>query len=604
MNRFITILALIFTVGLANAQQVSFSASAPRVVEVGEQFRLTYSLNKKGTGIKMGELKGFQLLMGPSISQSFSSQYKNGKMTTNTEFSFTYVLMAEKEGAYTLPSATVNVDGKKITSNTVRVEVVKASKKPQQNNNRRGRPQQRNYSISNDNLFVRVELDRKSCYLGEYVIATLKLYSKLDISNLGRSKYPAFDGFLTQDIEMPQQISLNRENVNGTIYRVGTLRKLVLFPQHSGEITIAPFELDVYVRQRMQSSGGGFFDDFFDNYQTVKVGRKSKPIKVKVKELPAVGKPLGFKGSVGKFTLSSSMSRDSVLANDAVTVKVKIKGNGNLKLVEPLDLKFPADFEVYDPKTSQDIKSGVYGTSGTVAFEYVVIPRSAGDYTIPPARFSYFDTRTKKYKTLETKEFVLHVKKGRQTASTSDVVTSFSKEDVKFIGKDIRYIKNGNVTLNNKGEFFFGSIKFILLYIISLLLFVVALLLNKRRIKNNSDIARVKNKRATKIAKKRLKAAEAGMKSNQREVFYDELLKALWGYTSDKLNIPLSDLSKENIAEVFRQRDLSDEDIADYMEILDSCEFARYAPARGEGELGDMYNKTTKVILNLEKSIK
>ncbi len=603
MNRFIAILALFFTLGTVSSQNIKINASAPRVVEVGEKFRLTYSLSKKVTEIQMGALDGFRVLIGPTESQNFTYGYINGKTTTSTEYSYTYVLIAEKNGVFTLPPATVMVDGEKATSNTLKVEVVEGNSNKQPNNVR-GQAQQQELNISNENLFVKVEFDRKSCYLGEYVIATLKLYTRLDIANLGRSKYPSFDGFLTQDIEMPQQISLNRENVDGSIYKVGTLRKVVLFPQRSGEITISPFELDIYVRQKMPSSVGGFFDDFFDNYQTLKVTRKSKPVKINVKDLPITNKPSGFKGAVGDFTMASSITRDSVLSNDAVTVKVTIKGNGNLKLIEPLNIMFPAEFEIYEPKTSQDIKLGIYGANGSVSFEYVVIPRSAGDYIIPSAKFSYFDTKTKKYKVLKTKEFKLHVKKGNQPNTSTSVVTSFSKEDVKFVGKDIRYIKNIDVKLNNKGVFFFGSIKFILMYLISLLFFMIAVLLNKRRIKNNSDIARVKNKRATKMASKRLKAAEVGMKSNQREVFYDEILKALWGYTSDKLNIPLSDLNKENIAEVFRQRNLSEEDIADYMYILDSCEFARYAPAKDEHELGNMYKKTSKVILNLEKSIK
>ncbi len=603
MNRFIAILALFFTLGTVSSQNIKINASAPRVVEVGEKFRLTYSLSKKVTEIQMGDLDGFRVLIGPTESQNFTYGYINGKTTTSTEYSYTYVLIAEKNGVFTLPPATVMVDGEKATSNTLKVEVVEGNSNKQPNNVR-GQAQQQELNISNENLFVKVEFDRKSCYLGEYVIATLKLYTRLDIANLGRSKYPSFDGFLTQDIEMPQQISLNRENVDGSIYKVGTLRKVVLFPQRSGEITISPFELDIYVRQKMPSSVGGFFDDFFDNYQTLKVTRKSKPVKINVKDLPITNKPSGFKGAVGDFTMASSITRDSVLSNDAVTVKVTIKGNGNLKLIEPLNIMFPAEFEIYEPKTSQDIKLGIYGANGSVSFEYVVIPRSAGDYIIPSAKFSYFDTKTKKYKVLKTKEFKLHVKKGNQPNTSTSVVTSFSKEDVKFVGKDIRYIKNIDVKLNNKGVFFFGSIKFILMYLISLLFFMIAVLLNKRRIKNNSDIARVKNKRATKMASKRLKAAEVGMKSNQREIFYDEILKALWGYTSDKLNIPLSDLNKENIAEVFRQRNLSEEDIADYMYILDSCEFARYAPAKDEHELGNMYKKTSKVILNLEKSIK
>ena len=595
------ILFIILT-GVINvfAQDVKFTATAPRVVEVGENFRLTYSLNQKGKNIEIGSLAGFQLLMGPSVSNSYSTQYINGKVSKKREQSYSYVLLAEKEGKFTIQPAHIKVDGKVYASNIINIEVVKGrgnSQDKYEKSNKQGQVSSSN-RITKDNLFVKVEIDKKSVYMGEFVVATLKLYSRVQVSNLGRSKFPTFQGFLSQEIKMPDQISLNRENVNGEIYSVGVLRKLVLFPQHSGKIKIDPFELDVYVRQQSGSTGS-VFDDFFANYQDVKVNRKSKPIIVNVKSLPLDGQPADFNGTVGQIKMISSISRDTVLANDAVTLKVKIKGNGNLKLVEPLDIDFPADFEVYDPKTSQKIKSGVNGTYGSVIFDYVFIPRSAGKYIIPSKQFVYFDSNTRKYITLKTKEFVINVKPGKQLAQSGDVVATYSKEDVKFIGRDIRYIKTKRTHLYEKGKYLFGSSMYYLSFLLSLLVFATIIFLNKRRIRNNLDIARVKNKRASKLAKKRLRAAEKMMKAEEKETFYDEILKALWGFTSDKLNIPISDLSKDNIAEVLTQKGVEELVIKEYLEILDTCEFARYAPVMSEDELSDVYIRTSELLMKL-----
>jgi len=593
MKRILVLLFLVVSYVGVNAQDVKFTASAPRVVEVGETFRLVYSLNKKGEGIELGEFNGFQILMGPSVSNSVSTQYINGKVSTNREQSFSYVLSADKVGKYLIKAASIRVDGKPVHSNVLEIEVVKS----QGTNSEKGNVK-RSSNLSNENLFLKIELDKKSIFMGDYVIATLKLFSRVNVSNIGRSKFPSFQGFLSQEIDMPGQISLNRENVNGEIYSVGVLRKLVLFPQHSGKINIDPFELDIYVRQKSASSGS-VFDDFFANYEDVKVSRSSKPISVLVKPLPAKGQPFDFSGSVGDFKLKSLISRDTVYANDAVTLKINISGNGNLKLIEPLDVNFPADFEIYEPKTSKKIKSSVRGTSGSVTFEYVFIPRSEGKYIIPSVDFSFFNSKLKRYKTLKTKEFVVQVKKNKVSNNSGDIIESFSKEDVKLIGKDIRFIKTRSTKLYEKGIFIFGSVSYYISFVLLLLIFMLIVFLNKRRIRNNADIVRVKNKRASKLAKKRLKTAELKMKSGEKEVFYDEILKALWGFTSDKLNMPISSLSKENIAEVLNNRKIDENLISEYLEIIDTCEFARYAPSQGEKELGKVYDKVSELLTKL-----
>jgi uncharacterized membrane protein len=606
MKRFVLLLLVLVTNVLYTfAQDVRFKVSAPNVVEVGETFRLVYSLNKKGNGIKLGDIKGFQVLMGPSVSNSYSTQIINGKRTSKSEQSFSYVLSAVKEGMYTIVPAYIRVDGKSIASNSIKIEVVKAQSSSS-NNKGSKKDVRKSKHISKDNLFVKIELDKKSIYMGEYAVASLKLYSRLgfnqdneaSISNFGRSKFPSFQGFLSQNIDIPERVDFNRENVNGEIFKVGILRQLVLFPQHSGKITIDPFELEIYVRQRAASSGSAF-DDFFANYNEVKIKRESKPIVVHVKALPLKNQPSSFLGSVGHFRMKSSINRDTVIANDAVSLKVKITGNGNLKLIEPLGIDFPADFEIYDPKSSQNIRSSVKGTTGSVTFEYVFIPRSAGQYTIPSSEFSFFDVKTRKYKILKTKPFIVNVKKGKELASSGDVITSFAKEDIKLIGKDIRYIKTKNTSLYEKGVYVFGTISYYMSFIVLLFMFFLIMFLNKRRIKNNSDIARVKNKRASKIAKKRLRLAEAKMKSGDKDAFYDEILKAIWGFTSDKLNIPISTLSKENISEVLSNRKIDKLIISEYLNILDTCEYARYSPAASNSELNELYEKVSNLLTKL-----
>lgn len=604
--RLIGLLWLLLTAYAAVAEEVEFKASAPAVVERGEQFRLEYSLNKKGADLQVPTFDGFDLLMGPSVSSSSSFSSINGKVTQSISYTYTYVLEGVKEGTYRIPAATVTVDGKQYRSNVVEIQVVKGSgKTTQQNSNRAARPDA-NASINEENLFVRVEVSRRSLYLGESLVATVKVYTKVDLVNFGRSKFPSFDGFLAEEIPTPSRIELSRETYDGKIYNVGVIRKVLLFPQHTGEITIEPFELECIVRQQLTNSRS-FFDDFFGNYRDVRAMRMSRPVKITVKELPAEGKPLGFSGSVGNLTMHTSLSADTIRANDALTYRVVFNGNGNLKLLEAPATQFPPDFESYEPKVTKDIKTDESGMHGTVTFEYVLIPRYSGDYTIPAVHFSFFDTRTNSYKTLTGKEYHVHVLKGseRGTADSGNVVQSYKKEDVRMLGTDIRYIKTGNLNLHVKGGRFFGTSVYWLAFLIPFGLFVIGALLNRRRIRANADLVKVKNKAATKMARKRMKAAAIAMKGHNTEAFYDEVLKALWGYVSYKLNIDKAELNRDNISELLQRKSVDPALIGEFIDVLDNCEFARYAPGSNPDQQMDrVYESGIAVITKLDKAIK
>ena len=589
------------------AQDVSFTADAPTVVEVGEQFRLSYTLNKEGEGLQLPALNGFELLAGPSMSTSMSTTIVNGKMSSKSEYIYTYVLEASAEGDYTIDPATIKVDGKERKSNAVTIKVVKGSARPQQGQQGgRSEEAEAGASIGKDDIFLRLEVNRKSLYVGESLVATLKIYTRVGLSQFGRSKFPPFDGFLAEELNTPQNIEFRREAYNGQVYDVGVLRETVLYPQHAGALTIDPFELECIVRQRLSRSRS-FFDDFFDsNFRNVRVMTKSEPVTVTVKSLPETGKPLGFSGTVGQLSMTTSVSVDSLKTNDALTYKIVFKGTGNLKLIDAPKINFPPDFEVYDPKALNDVRTTRNGTTGTVTFEYLVIPRFAGDYTVPAVQYSYFDTSSKTYKTLNGKEYQIHVEKGREdgTPTGTAAVQSFKKEDVKMLGEDIHYIKTGNSRLKEKGVRYYGTTAYWLSFLIPFVLFVVGMFLNRQRIKANADLVRVKSKTANKMAQKRLRAAAAAMKASNSESFYEEVLKAMWGYVSYKLNIAASNLNRDNISDILTKRGVDSALIQNFMAVLDNCEYARYAPDSGKNEEMDkVYKSSLEVITKLDKAI-
>ncbi len=609
--RQIGLIILLFFTSLAYAQNVEFKASAPSVVAVGEQFKLEYTLNKEGDNLKVPTLEGFDLLMGPSVGQSFYSSNINGKMTQNVTFSYTYILEGTKKGTFQIPGATVIIDGKEYTSNALKIEVVEGSRNSNGNQAATNRPVQpdANATVNDNNLFVKVEVSRRSLYMGESLMATIKVYTKVDLVNLGRTKFPDFNGFLAEEVPTPQRIELVREAVDGQIYNVGTIRKVLLYPQHTGEITIEPFELECIVRQRLANGGRSFFDEFFGNYKDVRAMRRSKPVTIQVKELPQLGKPAGFGGTVGNVTMATSLSADTVNANDAITYKVTFRGTGNLKLLKAPTINFPLDFEVYDPKESRDLNITENGTTGSVSFEYLIIPRYSGDYKIPAIRFSYFDSQSNTYKTIAGAEYNIHVRKGADKGqvetSAGNQVKSFKKEDVRKVGEDIRYLKTEGLNLKAAGVRFFGTTLYWLALLIPFVLFIVGAVLNRRRIKANADIVRVKNKAANKMARKRLKVAASAMKNHNAEQFYDEVLKALWGYMSYKLNIDRAELNRDNISEILQSKGVEEDRIKEFIAVLDTCEYARYAPgSNSDQEMGKVYTDSIDVITKLDKAIR
>jgi hypothetical protein len=593
------LIILLFSLNLA-ADEVEISMSAPGIVSIGDQFSLTIMVNAQGENLRLPDLENFDLLMGPSVSSSRSFQSINGKMTQSVSYTYTYILRSKTEGTFSLAPASIEVKRKIYQSNPLSIQVIQG-RKPQAEP-AAGSSQQQGSSGSfntRDNLFIRFETNKTSVLKGEMILTTFKLYSRVNLSIVDQT-LPSFEGFWTQDIEIPQADQTRKqEAINGIIYNVYTLQKKILIPQQTGTLVIEPAEMVFDVQQRVRSQS--VFDDFFGSVQNVRTSVKSDRIPIIVRDLPPA--PAGFGGAVGRFTLSSEIDKTSITANEAITLKVKVEGNGNLKHINPLKFDFPADFEVYDPKTSYNNKATEAGIVGSTTFEQVFIPRFAGKYTIPARQFVYFDSADKTYKTLSTRSFEIEVAKGADDQNTT-VMSSMSKEDLKYIGKDIRYIKQDALKLRPVGHSFFGSLPFYGGFVLSLMAFVMILLLQQKRIRDNGNLELMSNKTASKMARKYLKAAALCVKENQKEAFFDALLKALWGYLSNKLMLPLSELNRENARTTLLKYNVGDETIDAFIQLIDTCEMARYAPSAVHESIDELYKNAEKLIGNFEKQIR
>lgn len=590
------LLVCILLFGLPGLAQVTFTMEAPKIVELGEQFRLAFTLNAKGQNLKLPELSDFDVLMGPSTSQSSSYQIINGVSSQSVSFSYLYVLRAKKEGRFNLTPASVTVDGSTYTSNPLTIEVVKGSAKP--SGGGVDAPSSTPGSVPKSDLFVKLNVDRNKLYKGDHITATIKIYSKVNLNGFEDISLPNFEGFWSQEVALPQQISLQRESYNGEIYNVGTLKNTLLFPQQTGTITIGKVKIDCIVQQRV-SRPKSFFDDFFDNFANVRATVTSDPVTVVVNPLPPG--PADFSGAVGRFDLRSSITSTSVKENDAITLRLDVTGNGNIKLINAPKLVLPADFEVYDPKTQSNFTATSDGLSGNISFEYLFLPRFAGDYTIPPVNFVYFDPSTGKYATRASQEFKIHVDKG-DGSQTANVRSTFSQEDVKYLGKDIRFIKN-NIELKPKGVIFVGSFMFYLIYLVGILALLSLYLFYKQRIRENANVARLKNKKASKVALRRLKEANGHLNDGATEKFYEAVTRAFWGYLSDKMTIPVAELNKDRAAAELLKHKVSQSLIERFIRILDTCEFARFAPGGDNKQMQDVYNEATDVMSQMEKEI-
>jgi hypothetical protein len=589
----------------AGAQEVSLSADAPGVVKVGEQFRLSYSVNARPSSFEAPEIKDFYVLSGPNQSTSTSLQIINGKRTSSYTITYTYYLQATGEGKFTIPPAKVVVEKKEYLSRPVEIEVIQEAS---QSGSGQGeaQPETRTQSSQDvdvtDELFIRIHTNKTRIYRGEPIIATIKLYTRLPLSGFGESEMPDFAGFWTQEIEAPSQLNLVRENVNGRIYNTGMIRKVILFPQKTGEIIIAPFKLETYIRQQVRRQRSPFDDFFGPSYQNVMKLIESRPVRITVRDLPS-GAPQGFKGAVGDLSIKAEIDKTKALTNDAITYRLTISGRGNIQLLEAPQINFPPDFEVYDPKVQTNVRNGDGGQTGSKTFEYLLIPRHAGNFRIAPVTMAYYNLEESSYRTLRTPEFKLEISKGEES-ETVGVIAGRTKEDLRIIGQDILFIKDESFRLHKIGASLFGSTLFILIYPATLGLFLLILLIHRKRVRKMQNVELIRNQRASKEARKRMKVAASHLKKNESEAFYEEVLKALTGYLVDKLSIPVSEMSREKAREGLKKHGIAEDIIKEYIELADVCEMARYAPSSAEEKMEEVYNRSTKVIGKTEQNLR
>lgn len=605
------IIFLLFTILAAwqvkAADKVRFVAEAADVVVSGDQVRLVFTVNSQDIkDFRAPSIKGFDVLMGPSRSQQSSIQIINGKRTSSSSTAFTYILLAGSPGTYTIPAASVEVNGEKVFSNAISIKVLPQDQNSGNSGNNRGgsasssRSQAAGSRISANDLFITATASKTTVHEQEAILLTYKVYTVVNLRQL-YGKMPDLKGFHTQEVELPQQKTFTLEHYKGRNYNTTVWSQYVLFPQQTGKLEIPSITFDGVVAQQTVSDDP--FDAFFNGGGYVEVKKKitTPKVVINVQSLPA--KPAGFSGAVGEFKLASSINATDVKTNDAVTIKLTLSGTGNMKLIGTPEVKFPQDFEIYDPKVTDDYKLTNSGLTGTKTFEYLAIPRHAGNFTIPAVEFTYFDLKSNSYKTLKTEAYNLKVAKGQGNAD--QVISDFTnKESVKMLGKDIRFIKLGDSSLRPKGDFFFGTVGYYLCYLIPLLLFVVFAVIYRQKALDNANVAKVKTKKANKVATRRMKLAGKLLAENKKNEFYDEVLKALWGYISDKLSIPVSQLSKDNIEAELTNYGVPEALIAEFIGVLNECEYARYAPGNENEAMDKVYSASVEVISKMENSIK
>jgi len=589
---------------LLAGQEISVTVDYPEVVRVGQQFAVSWTVNSGGGEFSPPPFGSFYKLMGPQTSYSSSTQIINGKISRETSYTYVYYIQATEEGRFVIPPANFTVKNKTYSSDSLRIEVI-GSAATQQSTvpGAAGDAVESSEPVreTGEDIFINLSLNRREVFVGEHIVATIKIFTRVDISGINEVKFPGFEGFLKTDLETPPLTSLRRENVNGTIYGTGIVQQFLLYPQISGDIKIEPVQISVLIQQKSGNSDP-FFGDFFSTYTTIPKAIASLPVTVKVKPLPGA-RPADFSGIVGKASITASLDKDSVTVNDPVNLKLVLSGNGNLKIANAPELKLPADIEIYDPKISDNLKNGTGGTSGQKVFEYLLIPRQYGDYKIPPVTYSYFNISTRQYEHLTTPELHFYARKGSDQNTGITVYGGVAKEDVRYLGKDIRFIRTGPGLLKKSGNIISSKRAFYSIYALAALLFLIILFVRREHIRRNSDLMAVKNRKAARVAGKRLKEASLCLKNNTMDKFYEEILRAIWGYLSDKLSIPVSDLNRTRAIDTLREKGIDEQELVNLTSILDTCEFARYAPSSSGTEAEKIYEGTAGFIRVVENSI-
>ncbi len=605
---FLIVLLSVFCI--STQAQVTCTASAPSEVGVGQAFRYQVTLNEKPSKILSTGFSNFDVLNGPSQGSSSSISIVNGKMTQSSSHSFTYTLAAKKEGQFTIPGMVFMVNGNQVKSNSVTIHVVEGggSGGGASGGGGRGQGQQRtqqSQGFDKRDVYVKAFCSNPNPYVGEQVIITHKLYVGPSVNGgyqVTSVNAPTQSGLWTYTLGNPDaDAPRTTEVIDGKKFTVFEVRRTAAFPQKSGKLTVSPFEIGFMARIIYTQQSNDPFDMFFGGRQYAQdyeLDLKSKAVVLNCKPLPEANKPDDFSGLVGSFTISSNLSRSELKTNDATNLTITVNGTGNLQHVEAPMIEFPADFDVTDPKITDNINTRGNTVSGSRSFEYIIIPREAGEFTVPAASFSYFDTKTHSYKTLTTDSYKMKVEKGKGGGVTT---SSSNQKDIKFLSKDIRYIKTNGHAFHPKRAEFFGSPWFYVGMILPFLLLIIFIIVWRKTMETKRNVTLLKDKRANKVARKRLKRAGQLLKAGQKEEFYVEISQVLWGYMSDKFHIPLSQLSMDTVEEKLREKQVSEDDIKEFLETLNQCEFARFAPGDSSQMMSDMYQRAHDFMTKIER---
>lgn len=617
MNKRIILLLMLCPLWLWAQDTPTLTVSAKKQVFVGERFQVVFESNAEGRNFQAPSFEGFNVVGGPFTSTSSSIQVVNGSISRTTRNSYTFALQAIQEGTYRIGSASLTVSGDKVSSEPFEIKVLPddgshAYTGGGGSSSNQGQSQQNTNDpqVSGKDLFLRCIPSKKSVYVGEQVVLTYKLYTKVPVSSVSLSKVPSYAGFWTKDIsDNNGTLKQSSEYVNGIEYTTAEIQKMIIVPQRSGKFTIDPMTMECVAQIRTQRNNSrsmdpfeAFFNDPFFNRNITNVQKElsSQSFSIEAKKLPEDAKPASFAGAVGNYKFTSSIDKTELSTNEAVTLTLTVSGSGNIELLQMPEPVFPPDFEVYDPKITISTDFNSQGMTGTKKAEYLAIPRRAGSFSIPPVEFSFFNPSSESYQTLISEPYELSVVKGKETEGDGGVYAS-NQEDIKYLGSDVRHIMNDGAHLKPKHTTFFASPTYFSILLGLLVVFVVLLFVLKKRAEMAKDTAANRNRKADKVARGRLKNAYQHLKAKDQDKFYVEMSQALWGYIADKLGIERSKLSMDTVSETMKEKNVPDELTQQFVDTLNSCEFARFAPGSAEEKMDDLYQRGIDVISKAEK---
>ena len=602
MKRLTTIFGLLLAAVVAMAQ--TLTGSAPSHVAVGEQFRLTYTVNTQNVSdFRAGSIPNeLEVLIGPNRSMQSSYQMINGHTSSSSSITYTYIVCATKNGTYTISPAHIVVDGKTISSNSLTIKVSGSAQSnsgsSRQHRNEEEEIRDAGSQISGSDLFIKVSANKKRVHEQEPILLTYKVYTLVGLTSL-RGDMPDLKSFYTQEVDLPQQKSFSVETLNGRTYKTTTWSQYVMFPQTTGKLEIPSITFEGIVVQQNRNIDP--FEAFFNGgsgYVEVKKKIQAPGIEIQVDPLPE--RPANFSGGVGKFNVSAQLDKTETKANDPISMRIIVSGTGNLKLIKQPVVNLPKDFDKYEPKVTDKSKLTTNGIEGSMVYDLLIVPRHQGQYEIPPVEFTYFDTAENAYKTVKSESFTLDVAKGSDAGAVND----FSGQDLQELNKDIRYIKTGSTNQHSLNDFFFGSSAYWISLCLLAVVFVSLFVIFRQRAIDNANVTKARGKKANKVATKRLKKASRLMADNKPGEFYDEVLRALWGYVGDKMNIPVEQLSHDNISMRLAEHNVDETVISQFIGALDECEFERYAPGDPKGNMNKVYEKAMTAIEKIEGSMK